>query len=88
MSEQRIEQLERLIPKLKKGNKLLPQAIESLEWELKALKLQEKLKIKINSELKNYSFDDIENYLDTLGYSVIKDSELEYMEERLRNHPG
>jgi hypothetical protein len=38
-------------------------------------------------ELKDYSVTDIEDYLDTIGYSVIKTDELDDMEERLMNHP-
>lgn len=38
-------------------------------------------------DLKKYSVDDIENYLETIGYSIIKTEELEDMEERLMNHP-
>lgn len=38
-------------------------------------------------ELKKYSIEDIENYLDTIGYSVIKTTELDYLEEKLMNHP-
>ena len=39
-------------------------------------------------ELKKYSIEEIEDYLDTIGYSVIKTTELDYLEERERNHPG
>jgi len=38
-------------------------------------------------ELKKYSIEEIENYLDTIGYSVIKTTELDYLEEKLMNHP-
>lgn len=38
-------------------------------------------------ELKKYSIDEIENYLDTIGYSVVKTTELDYLEEKLMNHP-
>ena len=39
-------------------------------------------------ELKKYSIDEIENYLDTIGYSIIKTTELDYLEEKLMNHTG
>ena len=39
-------------------------------------------------ELRKYSIEEIEDYLDTIGYSVIKTTELDYLEERERNHPG
>ena len=38
-------------------------------------------------ELQKYSIDEIENYLDTIGYSIIKTTELDYLEEKLMNHP-
>jgi hypothetical protein len=38
-------------------------------------------------DLKKYNIDDIEKYLGTIGYSIIKTEELEDMEERLMNHP-
>ena len=40
----RIEQLERIIPKAKANKKILPKAIECMEWELRALKAEQKLK--------------------------------------------
>ncbi len=39
-AEKRIKQLEDLIPKLKGNKKILPQRIEALEWELRALKAE------------------------------------------------
>ena len=39
----RIEQLERIIPKAKANKKILPKAIECMEWELRALKAEQKL---------------------------------------------
>jgi hypothetical protein len=38
-------------------------------------------------ELKKHSIEEIENYLDTIGYSVIKTIELDNLEEKLLNHP-
>lgn len=40
----RIEQLERIIPKAKANKKILPKAIECMEWELKALKAEQQIK--------------------------------------------
>ena len=42
--EERIEKLERLIPKLKANKKILPLRIECLEWELRALKAEKQIK--------------------------------------------
>lgn len=42
---ERIEKLEMLIPKLKNNNKINPLKIESMEWELRALKAEQQLKI-------------------------------------------
>jgi hypothetical protein len=38
-NESKIAQLERLIPKLKANKKILPSKVKLMEWELKALKL-------------------------------------------------
>ena len=38
-------------------------------------------------ELKKYSIDEIAEYLDTINYSLIKTTELDYLEEKLINHP-
>jgi len=40
----RIEQLERIIPKAKANKKILPKAIECMEWELRALKAEQQVK--------------------------------------------
>lgn len=42
--ESRIEKLEVLIPKLSGNKKINPLRIEALEWELRALKAERKLK--------------------------------------------
>lgn len=47
-TEKRIKELERLIPKFKSNNKVLPQKIESMEWELRALKAERLLDIQEN----------------------------------------
>ena len=41
---ERIEQLERITPKLKANKKFAPIKIEALEWELRALKSEQKNK--------------------------------------------
>jgi len=38
--------------------------------------------------LSKFKLDEIERYLDKLGYSIIKTDELEYLENIVSNHPG
>lgn len=38
--------------------------------------------------MEKYSLEEIENYLEKLGYSIIETKKLEYLEERDLNHPG
>jgi len=40
---ERIKLLERVIPRLKTNNKILPLKIQCMEWELRALKAEQKL---------------------------------------------
>jgi hypothetical protein len=41
---ERIEKLEKLIPKLKANKKILPLKVECMEWEMRALKAEHQLK--------------------------------------------
>ena len=41
-----------------------------------------------NKKLKDCSIEDIANYLEDKGHSVIKTTELEHLEYRDLNHPG
>lgn len=69
--------------------------IEGFRWIIEMIAIEyhrEQLTISDVSnsllELKKYSIDEIENYLDTIGYSIIKTTELDYLEEKLMNYPG
>ena len=40
------------------------------------------------SKMEKFTIEEIENYLENLGYSVIKTEELERLETIVLNHPG
>lgn len=42
----------------------------------------------IKNNLKDFTLREIEDYLETKGYSIIKTKELDYLEDRNSNHPG
>ena len=56
----RIEQLERIIPKVKANRKILPKAIECMEWELRALKAEQQVK---KGFVKSFSAEQVVTHL-------------------------
>ena len=65
----RIEQLERIIPKAKANKKILPKAIECMEWELRALKAEQQVKnCSIPDVSKSFTDEQIKRmYKDSFG---------------------